>query len=469
MTASDPCQLSIAELADAYRRRRLSPVEVVQAHLARIDRLDPTLHAYIEVYADSALALARASEQRLMSGLPAGLLEGVPLAIKDLLDIAGRRTTAGTTMYAGRAAAGRTATAAARLMAAGAVPLGKVHLVELAYGGWGTNQGMGAPRNPWDMRAHRTPGGSSSGSAVAVAAGLAAGALGTDTGGSVRIPSAFCGLTGLRPTQGRISNYGVEPVSHTLDVVGPMTWTARDAALLLQAVHGPDPHDPATLAVPPQDFLAGLERGVAGVRFSLGDPAAWGEVEPAILAAVQQAAEALRELGCLRHDAPTAGVDFVADQEASGIIISSEAYAARGAQLAAAGTPPGDSASRARILRGASIGAPDYAAALARRAHKARAFREVFEHTDVLVLPSLPVTARPLAGLDENDLSPSRLTRFVGYYGLCAISLPCGLDPEGLPVSVQLVAAPYREDLLLRLGAAFQSATGHHAVRPALG
>lgn len=464
---SDPCQLSITQLLEAYRCRQLSPVEVVGAYLDRIASLDPALHAYVEVYAEGALALACASEQRLVSGLPTGLLEGVPLALKDLIDVAGQRTTAGTTIHAGRGAAARTATVAARLLAAGAIPLGKVHLVELAYGGWGTNQGMGTPRNPWDMRIHRTPGGSSSGSGVAVAAGLAAGALGTDTGGSVRIPSAFCGLTGLRPTQGRISNYGVEPVSHTLDTVGPMTWTARDAALLLQAMHGPDFNDPATLAVPPQDFLSGLDAGVAGLRFSVGDPAAWGEVEPAILAAVHDAAEVLRALGCLHNDAPLAAIDYVADQEASGIIISSESYAAHGVAVAASQVA-GDAASRARIMRGASIAAPDYAAALALRQDKARALRRVFDQTDVLVLPCLPVTARPVAALDENDLSPSRLTRFVGYYGLSALALPCGLSPEGLPVSVQLVAGPYREDLLLRIGAAFQAATAHHLRRPRL-
>jgi aspartyl-tRNA(Asn)/glutamyl-tRNA(Gln) amidotransferase subunit A len=174
----------------------------------------------------------------------------------------------------------------------------------------------------------------------------------------------------------------------------------------------------------------------------------------------------LAALGCLRHDAAIGPLDLVADQEETGIIISSESYAAHGEALSRCATP-GDAASRARVMRGAGISAARYVQALANRLERGRAFRQVFERTDVLVLPTLPITAADVSTLDENDLSPSRLTRFVGYHGLCAIALPCGLSPQGLPVSVQLVAAPYREDLLLRLGAAFQKATNHHRLRPA--
>lgn len=458
---------SLTELRDALRRNDLSPVELTQAYLERIDRLNPTLHAYLDVYADAALSIARASEARLASGLPTGLLEGVPVALKDLLDIEGRRTTAGSTVHASREAARRSSTVAARLMNAGAIPLGKTHLVEFAFGGWGTNAGLGTPRNPWDMRAHRAPGGSSSGSAVAVAGGLAAGAIGTDTGGSVRIPSAFCGLTGLKTTQGRVSTFGCEYVSHTLDTIGPMAWTAEDAALLLQVIHGPDPLEATTLCRGPEDFLAGLRGPVAGLRISVPARQSLGHVEDAVWEAVSLAALVLEELGCLRTDDAFAGVDFVADQEATGVIIACEAFAHHGALLG--GTLlPGDPAARARVLRGGSIPAAGYIDALRHRVARQRQFVSLFEQTDVLVLPTVPVTAPTLERIDEADLSHSRLTRFVGYYGLSAIALPCGLSHDGLPMSLQLVAAPFKEALLLRMGAAFQKRTEHHQQRPAM-
>src|SRR5690606_13240015 len=276
---------------------------------------------------------ARASEARYQSGMPTGLLEGVPVAIKDLLDIAGRRTTAGSSIHRYREPAASTSTVVNRLLAAGSLPVGKAQLGEFAYGGWGTNAGMGTPGNPWDKTRHRIPGGSSSGTGVAVAGGLATAGIGTDTGGSVRIPSSYCGLTGLKTTQGRVSNHGVEMVSHTLDTIGPMAWSAADAALLLQAMHGPDAHDPATLVRAPEDFLTRLHEPVAGLRISVAPPGILGEVEPAVRAACDEAVRVLLSLGCLRRDEAFAGVDFVADQAETGVIISSEAYAEHGALL----------------------------------------------------------------------------------------------------------------------------------------
>jgi len=458
-------ELTAAELLAAYRRRELSPVEVTHCYLERIARLDPVLHAYVEVYTDAALQRAQASEARWRSGLPAGLLEGVPLALKDLVHVAGRRTLAGSMAYAGRPPSETTATLATRLLDAGAVLLGKTHLVEFAYGGWGTNRGLGTPRNPWDPAVHRVPGGSSSGSAVAVAGGLAAAAIGTDTGGSVRIPAAFCGLTGLRPSIGRLSHHGMELVSHTLDTAGPMAWSTEDAALMLQAMQGPDSRDSATLTLPPADVLARLRDPVEGVRVSLAARATLGPVDDAVWRCVVEAAAALQTLGCARRDEAFAAVDFAADQEETGVIISSEAYAHHGAALQAC-RMPGDDAARARVMRGAGISASRYAAALTQRRQRMQEIAAVFERTDVLLLPTLPITAQPVAQVDEDDLSPSRLTRFVGYYGLCALALPCGLDAQGLPVSLQLVAAMGQDALLLRLGHAFQAATGHHRRRP---
>ncbi|MBV7485321.1 amidase [Bordetella sp. BOR01] len=467
-TASQPpWNQPLGDLARALRARTLSSEALTAAYLERIAARGNEFHAYAEVFASQALAAARASDLRLASGLPVGILEGVPIAVKDLAAVEGYRTMAGSSVYRQRQPATQTATVVQRLLAAGAVLLGKTHLVEFAFGGWGTNQALGTPRNPWDLATHRSPGGSSSGSAVAVAAGLAAGAIGTDTGGSVRIPSAFCGLTGLKTTQGRISNHGFDLVSHTLDTVGPMAWTAEDAALLLQAIHGPDAHDPATWQAPPEDFIGQLARPVQGLRYTVIGQDALGDVQPAIQEGVRQAAEILSGLGCLKHDAACQRVDFAADQQETGGIIAAEAYAGHGEHILAA-LDTGDAASRARVLRGRDWDAPRYAAALEQRSQRKREFRELFEATDVLVLPTLPVQAQPVATLDENDLAPSRLTRFVGYYGLCAIALPCGLTPDGLPMSVQLVAAPWREGILLRLGTAFQRATAFHRLRPAL-
>ena len=456
---------TVAELLRGFGRRSISPVEVTRSLLEAIERDNPRLHAYVDVYAEAALLRAKASEQRYACGLPVGLLEGVPLAVKDLLHIEGRRTSAGSTIHAGRAPATTTATVVSRLLAQGAIPLGKANLVEFAFGGWGTNQGCMTPRNPWDGRTHRSPGGSSSGSAVAVAGGLAAAAIGTDTGGSVRIPAAFCGLTGLKTTQGRISNHGCELVSHTLDTVGPLAWTAEDAALLLQAIHGPDPADPATLQQPPENFLARLREPIGGTRIAVAPRGMLEEVEDDIWASTSDAVRVLLDLGCLRNDAAFERIDFVADQAETGIIIASEAYAFHGALLQ--GDPvPGDPAARARVLAGASISASRYANAIRFREQRRREFSRVFEAVDLLVLPTLPITARDVGRIDEKDLAPSRLTRFVGYYGLCAIAQPAGLSADGLPVSVQLVAPAFREALLLRAGAAFQSVTGHHALRP---
>jgi aspartyl-tRNA(Asn)/glutamyl-tRNA(Gln) amidotransferase subunit A len=462
---TDLLRMSASELRHAFGKGELSPVEVTRSYLDRIANHNPRLHAYLEVFSEGAMRQAQASEQRLASGLPVGILEGVPLALKDLIHIQGRRTTSGSTVHAQRAPSAITATVANRLMAAGAVVLGKANLVEFAYGGWGTNAGLQSPVNPWDSQRARCVGGSSSGSAVAVSAGLAAAAIGTDTGGSVRIPSAFCGLTGLKTTQGRVSNHGFDLVSHTLDTVGPMAWSAHDAALLLQAMHGPDPQDPATLNHAPEDFISRMGEPLKGLRISMAPDDILGDVDPWVRVAVQEAVRVMQSLGWQRRDEAFAGIDFVADQAETGVIISSEAHAAHGRLLADA-PPAGDSASRARLMSGATISAQRYVQALRSRELRSQAFARVFDHTDLLVLPTLPITARPLDALDENDLSPSRLTRFVGYYGLSAIALPCGLSPEGLPISVQLVAPAFHEGLLLRAGAAFQSLTNFHRARP---
>src|SRR5207249_3460290 len=259
---SDPSLLPAHILASEIASRRLSPVDLVEALLKRIQAKDEKLHAFVEVYAGDARLAAEAADKAIRSGHRIGPLHGIPIALEDLIEIEGRVTTGGSQVWRERRSA-YTATLAQRLIAAGLIVIGKTHTVEFAMGGWGTNQHRGTPWNPWDPEVARTPGGSSSGSGVAVAAGFAPWAIGTDTGGSVRLPAAWCGLTGLKTTIGRVSTYGILPLAPTLDTPGPMARSVLDAALLYTVMQGADPLDPRTLsAPPPDDPMVPLQRGV---------------------------------------------------------------------------------------------------------------------------------------------------------------------------------------------------------------
>src|SRR2546422_883794 len=262
MSTGDPVWAGVAELSRAFEARALSPVDVVDALLVRIKQRD-ALHAYIALYESEARLAAEAADSAIRSGHRIGPLHGVPIALKDLVDLQGRRTAGGSKVWIDRVSP-VTATLAERLIGAGMIVLGKTHTVEFAMGSFGTNTHLGTPWNPWDLTVHRTPGGSSSGSAVAVAAGLAPVAIGTDTGGSVRLPAAWCGVVGLKVTAGRISTYGVLPLSFTLDTPGPIARSVEDAALIFRVLSGPDPRDLPTLAWAPADPLPTLRRGVAG-------------------------------------------------------------------------------------------------------------------------------------------------------------------------------------------------------------
>src|SRR2546425_7359292 len=296
MATLDPVWATVAELSHAFATRALSPVDVVDALMARTSRRNPALHAYIAVYEAEARLAAEAADKAMRSGHRVGPLHGVPIALKDLVDLQGRVTTGGSKVWAERVSP-VTATLAERLIAAGMIVLGKTHTVEFAMGSWGTNTHMGTPRNPWDMQVHRTPGGSSSGSGVAVSAGLTPAAIGTDTGGSVRLPASWCGIVGLKTTAGRISTYGVLPLSSTLDTPGPMTRSVEDAALLYRLLNGPDPNDPATLAWAPDDPLPALRRGVAGLRLATMPEAERTGVDREVLAAYDASVDVLHQLG----------------------------------------------------------------------------------------------------------------------------------------------------------------------------
>ena len=293
---TDPCLCGAGELARAYAAKRFSPVDVVEAMLARITRLEPKLHAFVEVYGAEARLAAEAADKALRSGHKVSPLHGVPIALKDLIDLEGRITMGGSASLRQRRSQ-VTASLAKRLLAQGMIVIGKTHTVEFAMGGWGTNQHLGTPWNPWDANTARTPGGSSSGSGVAVAARLAPWAIGTDTGGSVRLPASFCGLTGLKVTVGRISTYGVMPLSTTLDTPGPMARSVEDAALLYDVLQGEDPLDPTTRGVVPNDPLPGLRRGVRGLRLARVPAAEREGVAPDMLAAYDKSLDVLANLG----------------------------------------------------------------------------------------------------------------------------------------------------------------------------
>jgi aspartyl-tRNA(Asn)/glutamyl-tRNA(Gln) amidotransferase subunit A len=264
----DPSLLPAHQLAAEISAGRLSPIAVTEAFLARIAAQNQQLHAYIAVYDDSARLAAEAADKAIRSGHAVGPLHGVPIALKDLIDLEGKVTTGGSAVWRERRSA-VTATLARKLIAAGMIVLGKTHTVEFAMGGWGTNHHMGTPWNPWDREVARAPGGSSSGSGVAVASAMAPWAIGTDTGGSVRLPAAWCGLTGLKTTIGRVSTYGILPLAPSLDTPGPMCRSVEDAALLFSVMQGSDPLDRLTLSAPPScDPFPTLRRGVRGLRLA---------------------------------------------------------------------------------------------------------------------------------------------------------------------------------------------------------
>lgn len=451
---------TLSELSSGIAARSLSSEEVTGTFLDRIARLDSRLGAFVDVYQDGARAQARAADLELRAGFRRSALHGVPVAIKDLCEIDGQVTTGGSAAWRQRRST-CTSTVVERLRAAGMIILGKTHTVEFAFGGWGTNEFMGTPRNPWGADGgHRVPGGSSSGSGVAVAAGLAPVAIGTDTGGSIRIPSSMNGLTGLKPTFGRVSAFGVVPLARSLDSVGPLARTAADAALVYDLVRGRDTRDPESFRQPARDSREGA-RPVAALRVARMAPEQYPwAVTADVQAAVDAAAEVLRSLGATVETVELP-IDFGELARNLGIIISAEAWREHGDYIEDPALPF-SRAARERIVRGRSVGASTYLRAQQAREATAHRFRESLRAFDVLLTPTLPFGAPRVDEVDESITPMSVFTRPVNYLGGCAISLPCGIDAAGMPLGVQLIAAPWQEELLLSVGAEFQGATDWH-------
>ena len=359
----------------------------------------------------------------------------------------------------------RTATLHRKLMAAGMINLGKTHTVEFAYGGWGTNQHLGTPWNPWDPAEHRAPGGSSSGSGVAVAARLAPWAIGTDTGGSVRIPAAWNGITGLKTTIGRVSTFGVLPLSHTLDTPGPITRDIEDAALLLTVLQGADPRDPHTTGLRDVEPMRDLRRGVRGLRLGRLPRSERTGVDEDVLAAYDRAVDSLSDLGAEIVDL-TLPEPFGALGGLVGKIISAEIHAAIGA-LADDNAQPLDQDVRPRVRAGAAISSRDYLAALAEREQMKIAFSAAIADVDAILTPTMVTPAPPVASIDQAK-TPAVFTRWVNFYDLCASAVPNGFSANGLPTSLQIVCRGGDEALALRIGWAYQSAHDWHMHVPTL-
>ncbi len=463
-TPDDPQRLTLAEAARAIRDGTSSSERQVAQCLAAIDRFDAQLHAFVEVYREEALASARALDALAAAGRFLGPLHGLPVAVKDLFEIEGRRITGGSLATPPRLSAA-TATAVLRLQQAGAIVIGKTHTVEYAFGGWGTNAAMGTPWNPWDLQTHRVPGGSSSGSAVAVAAGMCLGALGTDTGGSVRIPAGLCGLVGLKTSPGLVSRHGLLALCPTHDTVGPIAHTAEDAALMLDAMAGPDPLDAASLVLPAAASCAAqLGRGVRGLRAAVLPEAERRGVQADVLRAYDLALDDLAGLGVELVPAELAE-PLESYMATAGALMSAEGYANLGDLFERDGLAF-DPHVRERILQGRNVTAASYLALQRKRRDACQAMARAMEFVDLLAFPTNPITAIPVAEVDESATPLSRLGRFVNLLDLCAVAVPVGLSPQGLPVSMQLIGKPGQDALALRLAHAYQQVTRWHRLRP---
>jgi len=461
---------TMAELGRMVATKQVSPVEVVRTYLERISGLDPTVRAFITVSADAALEAARAAESVLMAGHPVGPLHGVPWAPKDLYSTKGLRTTGGSKILR-EWVPSEDSTVVARLTRAGAIVLGKLNMHEFAYGPEGINAHYGDTRNPWSADAHRIAGGSSSGSGAAVAAALAPGSLGSDTGGSIRIPASLCGITGLKPTYGRVSRAGVLPLAWSMDHVGPMTRSARDCALMLSAIAGYDPADPTTSVLPVPDYGAALTGDVKGLRVGLlrahfTDPAA-----PEVRAAVEGVAKQLEQGGALVDDVNLTQVIHVAT--ASAAIVASEALAYHAPWMRSRAQDYQPDV-RERLRLGAFVNGAHYVRAQQIRALVAREIDEALARRDVLLAPATPLVA-PVLGERETALGdgPSdvraallRCTRPFNFSGHPACAAPCGFTAAGLPIGAQIVGRPFDEATVLRVVDAYQRVTDWHTRRP---
>lgn len=456
--------LSLQEAAELVRTKAVSPVDLTQACLKKIETQNPVLNAFITVTPDAALAQAREAEGEIRNGKWRGPLHGIPLALKDLIDTAGVRTTAASAVFANRIP-NEDAEVVRRLKAAGAVLLGTLNLHEFAFGGTSVFTHFGPVHNPWDVS--RIAGGSSGGSGAAVAAGQCYGALGTDTGGSIRQPAFYCGIVGLQPTFGRVSTRGVIPLSPTLDHVGPMTRTVADSAILLQALAGYDKADLASRDVPVPDFTAGLRANNPSLRLGLPRAIFYEGLDPEIDQAVKEALSVLSKLSASIQDIE---LPAKADISTYRAITTPEAYAYHRPYLTATPElyhPP----VLERIRTGANVSTSDYIEARRQVDRARRDIGAVFATVDLLVTPTnevLPANVEEVRSGKTVVPAPPRNTFPFNIYGLPSISVPCGFSRTGLPIGIQITGPHWGEAQVLQLAQAYEQNTPWHNRHPAL-
>ena len=466
MEPNEICYLTIVEIAAALRRKDISPIQLTDALLARIEILDGKLHSFITLTADLARQQARQAEQELQSGTDRGPLHGIPIALKDLYMTQGIRTTCHSAVLENWVPEVDASTFT-KLRGAGAILLGKLGMHEFAFGGPSIDAPFPAVRNPWNT--DHIPGGSSSGSGAALAAGLCYGALGSDTGGSIRTPSSHCGIVGIKPTYGRVSRYGVVPLSWSLDHAGPMARSVEDCAILLHAIAGFDAKDPASADVAVPNFHSGLRGGIKGLR--VGVPrSSWFDdnlgLHPETEAVFNQSLEVLKRLGATISDID--GKSFSLARKANQTILVCEAYAYHEKTFQETPMKFGTSVRR-RMLEGAFLSAADYLTAQRARAVLNEQIAANFAKVDVFAVPGAPRPPEAFATMDPNEqnLRPNFTNPF-NLTGLPAVSVPCGFTDGNLPAGLQIVAPPFEETTALRAAYAFEQATEWHKRRPVL-
>jgi aspartyl-tRNA(Asn)/glutamyl-tRNA(Gln) amidotransferase subunit A len=462
-SASELPLLDLSDVSRAVQKKEISPVELTQACLARIEKLNPRLNAFITITGTTALEDARKAEAEIARGEWKGPLHGIPLAVKDLIETAGVKTTAASAVLKDNVPTAD-AEVIRRLKLAGAILLGKLNLHEFAYGGSGIIGHFGPACNPWNT-AHVT-GGSSSGSAAAVAACLCYGAIGTDTAGSIRLPAACCGIAGLKPTYGLVSARGVIPLSWLLDHVGPMARTAADAALILQAIAAYDPQDIGSQKFPPVYYPSAIEESTAALRLGIA-PDYWNEVDDEIKSAVDSAVNAIARI--------TAGVQEVElSTDTDRTVVRCEAYAYQQKYLPQH-EKDYDPETLRRIRSGADVTTPQYIQAQRELLQQRRQILQMFERVDLVLTPTTPMLAPTFAELQaeadqlrNKEMVMLRNTRPFNVYGLPSISLNCGFSKSGLPIGLQIIGAPSAEGSVLALAHAYQKQTDWHKQKPAV-
>jgi aspartyl-tRNA(Asn)/glutamyl-tRNA(Gln) amidotransferase subunit A len=457
------------ELRQLIASRKVSPVEVTELFLRRIEALNPRLNAYLTVCADEALASARAAERAVMRGEPLGPLHGVPISVKDLYFTKGIRTTAGSLVFKDFVP-DEDSVASERVRKAGAIILGKTNTPEFGLAGTTENRLGDACRNPWEPTC--TSGGSSGGAGSGVAAGLCPLAIGSDGGGSIRIPSSFCGVYGLKPTRGLVPRTGGfgRPVFQAFSHIGPMAWTVQDAALLLQVLAGPDRRDPIALREEPPDFLSTLHQGVEGLRIAWSADLGYTAVDPEVVRVAASAARVFEELGATVEEP---GLAFQDPFPFFRTITSANAYGAYGGIMETSGELLTDY-TREALEAGQQVTGAQYARALAEMQQFQARMEDLFERYDLLLTPTLAVPAFPVGQAPE-VIAGRRVDRRRGFYpftfpfnmtGQPAASIPCGFSASGLPIGLQIVGRRGEDSLVLRASAAFEQARPWAPRRP---